>query len=172
MKENNKKPLNINEASNSNDANVSIVKFIDGQLQLDVKIDENNLTVWLDQSQIAELFNVNRPAITKHISNIFKDGELGSSTCSKMEQVQIEGNRSIRRNISYYNLDMIISIGYRVKSQRGVIFRQWANSVLKDYLIKGYAINDRRLVALNKTIDIQNRMLSSTLHIDNEQLSN
>ena len=98
-----------------------VVKFVDNQFELDVRTDKENETVWLTQEEIAELFNVNRPAIVKHISNILNDKELENSTCSILEQVQIEGNRKITRKIKIYNLDMIISVGHRVKSQRGII---------------------------------------------------
>lgn len=172
MKKNKEKlPINAVEVEKNKNSDFQVARFVDDQFELDVKVDKENLTVWLEQEQIATLFDVQRPAIVKHISNIYLDKELDNSTCSKMEQVQIEGGRTVKRKIKLYNLDMIISVGYRVKSQRGIIFRRWANSVLKEYLIKGYAVNERRLTALNKTIDIQNRMLASTLHIDNEELS-
>ena len=92
--------------------------------------------------------------------------ELDNSTVANFATVQNEGGRDVERNIEYYNLDMIISVGYRVKSQRGIEFRRWANKVLKDYIIKGYAINDKRLEALQKTVEIQSRMISSILEID------
>ena len=148
-----------------------IVKFVDDDFELDVRTDKENETVWLRAEDMASLFDVNRPAIVKHINNILNDGELDDSTCSILEQVQHEGNRSIKRKINYYNLDMIISVGYRVKSQRGIIFRRWANKVLKDYLIQGYSINNKKLEKLNKVIDIQNKMLASALNIDNYELT-
>ena len=148
-----------------------IVKFVDDDFELDVRADKENETVWLRAEDMASLFNVNRPAIVKHINNILNDGELDDSTCSILEQVQHEGNRNIKRKINYYNLDMIISVGYRVKSQRGIIFRKWANKVLKEYLIQGYSINNKRLEKLNKVIDIQNKMLASALNIDMYELS-
>ena len=148
-----------------------IVKFVDDDFELDVRADKENETVWLRAEDMASLFDVNRPAIVKHINNILNDGELDDSTCSILEQVQHEGNRSIKRKINYYNLDMIISVGYRVKSQRGIIFRRWANKVLKDYLIQGYSINNKKLEKLNKVIDIQNKMLASALNIDNYELT-
>ncbi|MDD3382868.1 MAG: RhuM family protein [Bacilli bacterium] len=119
---------------------------------------------------MAKLFLVNRPAIVKHISNIISDEELGNSTCSILEQVELEGNRSVKRKIKVYNLDMIISVGYRVKSQRGIVFRRWANKVLKNYLIQGYAINYKKLETLNKVIEVQNKMLASALNIDSYEL--
>lgn len=124
------------------DNKVIIYQTDDGNTQLDVKLE--NETVWLTQSQMAELFQTDRTVIVRHIRNIYKSEELEeSSTCAKNAQVRIEGGRTVKRVIPYYNLDMIISVGYRVNSKRGVGFRQWANSVLKDYLIKGYAINQR-----------------------------
>ena len=121
---------------------IEIYSSQDGSIQLKVKLE--NDTVWLTQSQMAELFGVDRTSIVRHIRNIYKSEELDqNSTCAKNAQVRIEGGRTVKRVIPYYNLDMIISVGYRVNSKRGVKFRQWANGVLKDYLIKGYAINQR-----------------------------
>ena len=114
----------------------------DGQTQIDVRLE--NDTVWLTQGQMAELFQTDRTSIVRHINNIYKVDELNrESTCAKIAQVQIEGKREVSRTIPYFNLDMIISVGYRVNSKRGIKFRQWANRVLKDYLVKGYAINER-----------------------------
>ena len=93
---------------------------------------------------MAELFQTDRTSIVRHINNIYKVEELDrKSTCAKIAQVQTEGKRNVKRNIPYFNLDMIISVGYRVNSKRGVKFRQWANKILKDYLVKGYAVNQR-----------------------------
>lgn len=149
-----------------------VVKFQDNEFTLDVRVDNIKETVWLTADEISELFDVKRPAIVKHIAHVIEDNELSLSTCSILEQVRLEGKRRVRRNIKIFNLDMIISVGYRVNSKRGILFRKWANKVLKDYLIQGYAVNEKRLIALNKTIDIQNRMLSSTLEIDNQELAN
>ncbi|MCX2481871.1 RhuM family protein [Pedobacter sp. MR2016-24] len=104
-----------------------------------------NDTVWLTQKQIAEVFGTRVPAISKHISNIFKSGELDTSTVSKMETVQKEGGREIKRTLDVFSLDMILSIGYKVNSIRATQFRIWANGILKDYLIKGYSVNEERL---------------------------
>ena len=121
---------------------IIIYQTEDGQTQIDVRLE--NETVWLTQAQMAELFETDRTSIVRHINNIYKVEELDrESTCAKNAQVQIEGKRTVKRNIPYFNLDMIISVGYRVNSKRGVKFRQWANRILKDYLIKGYAVNDR-----------------------------
>lgn len=121
---------------------IVIYQSEDGMIQLDVKLEGE--TVWLTQAQMSELFQTDRTVINRHIRNIYKNGELEeNATCAKNAQVRIEGNRMVSRDIPYYNLDMIISVGYRVNSIRGVRFRQWANSVLKQYLIKGYAVNER-----------------------------
>ena len=150
-----------------------IVRFVDNEFELDVKADKENETVWLTQDEMALLFDVDRTRIVRHISNIYSDGELDFfSTCAENAQVQVEGARKVKRRIKIYNLDMIISVGYRVKSKRGIIFRKWANKVLKNYLIQGYAINEKRLAALNKTIEIQSKMLSASLNIDEESLVN
>ena len=114
----------------------------DKSTQLEVRIDEE--TVWLSQSQMVELFNSTKQNISLHINNIFKEDELQSSaTVKDYLTVQMEGGRRVKRKITVYNLDVIISVGYRVKSQRGTQFRIWANRVLKDYLLKGYAISQR-----------------------------
>ena len=128
----------------------------------DVKLEVNmkDETVWLNTEQIAQLFDRDYKTIRKHINNALEE-ELDDSTVSKFATVQKEGQREVIRNIDYYNLDMIISVGYRVKSKNGVIFRKWANNVLKEYLINGYAVNKKRLEYLEKTvklIDIANRM--------------
>lgn len=121
---------------------IVIYQTEDGQTQIDVRMEDE--TVWLTQAQMAELFQTDRTSIVRHINNIYKIDELErDSTCAKIAQVQIEGNRKVNRSISFYNLDMIISVGYRVNSKRGIKFRQWANRVLKDYLVKGYAVNER-----------------------------
>ncbi|HQI06169.1 MAG TPA: RhuM family protein [bacterium] len=113
-----------------------------GLSSLEVRLE--NETVWLTQNQMAELFQTDRSSIAKHIGNVYKSLELDRlSTCAKIAQVQIEGDRKVSRKIEYYNLDMIISVGYRVNSLRGTQFRIWANKVLKDYLMKGYALNQR-----------------------------
>lgn len=121
---------------------IEIYRSQDGSVQLNVKLE--NETVWLTQSQMAELFGVDRTSIVRHIRNIYKSEELEeSSTCAKNAQVRIEGQRQIVREIPYYNLDMIISVGYRVNSKNATSFRRWATSVLKQYLIKGYVINQQ-----------------------------
>lgn len=119
-------------------------------IKLEVRLEEEN--VWLTQNQIAELFGTEVPAISKHIRNIYQSEELNrTTTLSKMEIVRQEGTRLVKRNLDFYNLDMILSIGYRVNSKNATRFRQWANDVLKEYLLKGYSIN-HRLQALEQTV--------------------
>ena len=114
----------------------------DEAVRLEVRLEDE--TVWLTQAQIAELFNSTKQNISFHINNTFKEGELSSvATVKDYLIVQIEGNRTVKRKVSFYNLDVIISVGYRVKSIRGTQFRQWANKVLKEYLLKGYSVNQR-----------------------------
>ena len=137
-----------------------IILFEDGGVKLEVSMQDE--TVWLTQKQMSKLFEKDRKTITRHIQNIYRDGELEEkSTSSFFEQVQDEGGRTITRQVQYYNLDMIISVGYRVNSKRGIAFRRWATNILKDYMLKGYAINQRRLEYLEKTvklIDIATRL--------------
>lgn len=147
-----------------NKGEIIIYQTPDGNTQLDVKLD--NETVWLDQYQMAQLFKTDRTSIVRHINNIYKTKELDKdSTCAKIAQVQIEGNREVKRQISYYNLDAIISVGYRVNSKRGTQFRIWANSILKEYLIKGYAINqnakNEQLEDLKKTVKLLSNVIDS-----------
>ena len=122
-----------------------IVIFKNGELELEVTVTPENDTVWLTQQQMAELFDKERSVITKHIGNIFKEKELDKD--SNVQNLHIANSD---RPVSFYNLDVIISVGYRVKSQRGIAFRKWATSILKDYMIKGYAVNEKRLEILNK----------------------
>jgi prophage maintenance system killer protein len=127
----------------------------ENQVQLQVKFD--NETVWLNQYQLADLFGTDRTSILKHIKNIYTSGELDEdATCAKFAQVKKEGNREVKREVLHYNLDAIISVGYRVNSIRGTQFRKWATQRLKDYLINGYALNEKRLKELNyKYADLQ-----------------
>lgn len=123
---------------------IIIYQSQDGRTKIDVKVE--NETVWLSQSQMTELFQTTKQNISLHIKNIYEEGELDeSSTVKNYLTVQNEGKRSVTRDIAHYNLDVIISVGYRVKSLRGTQFRIWANQVLKDYLIKGFAMNDELL---------------------------
>ena len=149
---------------------IEIYSSLDGSIQLNVKLE--NDTVWLTQSQMAELFGVDRTSIVRHIRNIYKSEELDqNSTCAKNAQVRIEGHRSILREIPYYNLDMIISVGYRVNSKNATSFRRWATSVLKQYLIKGYAINQQiKLDRYNELKDVV-RLMSRTVGLQEKVTS-
>lgn len=135
-----------------------IILFENQNVKLEVNMKDE--TVWLNREQLAELFDRDVKTIGKHINNALKE-ELDNSTVAKFATVQTEGNRKVTRDIEYYNLDMIISVGYRVKSQNGIIFRKWASKILKDYMLQGYAVNQKRLEYLEKTvklIDIANRI--------------
>ena len=144
---------------------LQMVKFTDNNFELDVRADSEKETVWLTQEEIALLFNTARSTITYHINKIFSSEELDKNT-----SVEKFDGRVNYRPAKLYNLDVILAVGYRVQSDRGILFRRWANKVLKDFLIQGYVINEKRLIALNKTIDIQTRMLSYALDIDKEEL--
>lgn len=144
---------------------IVIYQSEDGKTVLDVRVEDD--TVWLSQQQMSELFQTDRTVISRHIRNIYKDGELEEiSTCAKNAQVRMEGNRMVTRSIPYYNLDMIISVGYRVNSIRGVKFRQWASSVLKQYLIKGYAVNEsmrkKQVAELRQLVQMLGRTLRNS----------
>lgn len=147
-----------------------IVIFKNGELELEVTVSEDRENVWLSQRQMAELFNVSTDNIGLHIKNILSDQELDSSTTEESSVVQTEGKRKVKRTIKIYNLDMILAVGYRVKSSNGIIFRKWATSILKDYMNKGYAVNKKRLEILNKTVEIQSRMLAAAYELDKKEL--
>jgi hypothetical protein len=125
------------------ESKVEIFQSADNVTEIKVHFDAD--TVWLTQNQMVELFESSKANISKHINHIFSEGELfRESTVRNFRTVQIEGKRSVEREIVHYNLDMIISLGYRVNSKRGIQFRQWATQRLKDYLVQGYAINEKR----------------------------
>ena len=137
-----------------------IVLFTDGDINIEVQINPEQETVWLTQKQMEVLFDVKHATVSEHITNILASGELDETS------VGFSDKSSGGRKPKIYNLDMILSVGYRVNSKRGIAFRKWANNVLKQYIIKGYAINEKRLQALEKTIDIQSRMLADALDIE------
>ena len=128
-----------------------IIIFENQNVKLEVNMKDE--TVWLNTEQMAKLFDREYKTIRKHINNALEE-ELDNSTVAKFATIQKEGNRDVTRKIEYYNLDVIISVGYRVKSKNGIIFRKWANKILKDYMLKGYAINQKRLEYLEKTIKL------------------
>ena len=137
-----------NTVDNKND----IIFYEDDNDNLKIEVLLNDEDVWLNTNAIAELFSVQRPAIVKHINNIYKDEELSKNlTCSKMEQVKKEGNRNVKREHYYYNLDMIISIGFRVNSKKAIKFRTWANKILKEYIKKGFVLNDDRFLKASRS---------------------
>ncbi|CDD09445.1 phosphoribosylaminoimidazolesuccinocarboxamide synthase [Phascolarctobacterium succinatutens CAG:287] len=135
-----------------------LVIFEDDEIKLEVPISAKDETVWLNRQQMATLFDRDIKTIGKHIKNAINEELSGTSTVAKFATVQLEGMRQVERLIEYYNLNVIISVGYRVKSKRGVAFRKWANSVLKEYIIKGYAINQQRLNQLNQVLSIMKRL--------------
>ena len=150
--------------------NNDIVIFRNGELELEVSVSEDRETVWLTQKQIAELFGKDRRTITRHIQNIYKDNELEQdSVCSFFEHTGSDGKNY---KVQFYNLDMILAVGYRVKSPNGIVFRKWATSILKDYMLKGYAVNQKRLEALDRTVKIQSRIIASTLELDEKEVLN
>ena len=127
----------------SNNDNMLIYQSADGKIKIDVRF--RNETVWLSLDQMATLFGRDKSTISRHVKNVFEEGELPTeATVANFATVQVEGNREVTRNIDYYNLDVIISVGYRVKSQQGTQFRIWATQRLKEYIIKGFALNDER----------------------------
>ena len=142
-----------------------IIVFKNGGLELEVNVSEDRENVWLSKQQMAELFQRDRTVISKHLKNIFNESELSEK--SNVQNLHIANSD---KPVPFYSLDVIISVGYRVKSPNGIIFRKWATSILKDYMIKGYSINQKRLDALNKTIEIQSRMLASSLDIDAKEV--
>lgn len=142
---------------------VRIFTSTDGQAQLEVALEQE--TVWLSQVQMAELFGKDVRTVNEHVGNVFQEGELEKEpTIRKFRIVRQEGKRQVQREIDHYNLDMIISVGYRVKSQRGVQFRKWATQVLKDHLVQGYTLNQRRLaergIEFEQAVDLLSRTLT------------
>ena len=135
----------------------------DKKISLSVPLEQD--TVWLTQAQMTELFSVDRTVITRHVNKVFKENEL-----DKKSNVQKMHITNADRPVQFYSLDVIISVGYRVKSQRGVEFRRWANKILKDYIIHGYAINEKRLQDLQKTVEIQTKMLANTMEIEEDDV--
>ena len=145
-----------------------MVRFEDNDFTLDVRADSENETVWLSLEDMALLFGRDRSVIGKHVHVVLKE-ELDKKTVwAKFARTGSDGKTY---KVDYYNLDVVISVGYRVKSKRGVLFRRWANKILKEYLIQGYSVNQKRLNNLGKVVEIQNRMLAYSLDIDKEELS-
>ena len=136
----------------------NIVVYNDGELELNVSVKQES--VWLNLNQICELFDRDKSVISRHIKNIFLEKELEKfSTVAKYATVQLEGGREILRDIEYYNLDVIISVGYRVKSQKGVKFRQWATTILRNYIQNGYVINGEKITN-ERFKELENEVIS------------
>ena len=151
---------------------IVIYQTDDGRTQIDVRLE--NDTVWLTQAQMAELFQKTPQNITMHIRNAYKEGELDeNATCKEYLQVRMEGNRRVQRMQKFYDLDVIISVGYRVKSKRGTAFRIWARNVLKDYLVKGYAINDQirreQISELRQLVQMVGRTIQTQQLVNNDE---
>ena len=142
-----------------------IVLFMDGDIQLEVPVSRDGESVWLSANQMAVLFDKDETNIRKHINNVFRASEVDKN--NNTQKMRVDGGK---QSVAFYSLDVILAVGYRVNSQRGIAFRKWANDVLKQYILKGYAINEKRLQALEKTVDIQTRMLAGALDINESDL--
>ena len=142
-----------------------IVLFMDGDIQLEVPVSRDGESVWLSANQMAVLFDKDETNIRKHINNVFRASEVDKN--NNTQKMRVDG---VKQSVAFYSLDVILAVGYRVNSQRGIAFRKSANDVLKQYILKGYAINEKRLQALEKTVDIQTRMLAGALDINESDL--
>lgn len=145
-----------------------IVLFETGDKAVQLSVPVQDETVWLTQAQMTELFDTSKQNVSLHINNCFKEGELDRDSVVKDFLTTASDGKNYKTK--YYNLDVIISVGYRVKSKRGIEFRRWANKVLKDYIIKGCAVNDKRLQALQKTVEIQAKMLATAIEGDSAEV--
>lgn len=148
--------------------NNEVVVFKDNEIELNVSLSTEENTVWLSLDAMSKLFEKNKSTILRHIKNIFNEGELQQKAVVANFATTASDGKNY--NVTYYNLDVIISVGYRVKSRRGIIFRQWANKVLKQYLVQGYAVNEKRLKALNKTVQIQSEIIAGIAGIEADEV--
>ena len=146
--------------------NNEVILYKDGELELPVEVAPDKETVWLNRNQLAVLFDRDVKTIGKHINNVLKE-ELDSSVVAKFATTASDGKTY---KVDYYNLDMIISVGYRVKSPRGIAFRKWATSILKEYIVQGYAVNAKRLNVLNKVVEIQSNIIADVLELDSREV--
>ena len=146
--------------------NNEVILYKDGELELPVEVAPDKETVWLNRNQLAVLFDRDVKTIGKHINNALKE-ELDSSVVAKFATTASDGKTY---KVDYYNLDMIISVGYRVKSPRGIAFRKWATSILREYIVQGYAVNAKRLNALNKVVEIQSNIIADVLELDSKEV--
>lgn len=142
-----------------------IVLFETKDQEIKLAVSLENDTAWLSANQMALLFDRDEKTIRKHINNVFAENELDRE--SNTQKMRVDG---VKQKVPFYTLDVIISVGYRVKSQRGTEFRQWANRVLKQYILKGYAINEKRLAALNKTVEIQSKIIANTMELEEAEV--
>lgn len=142
-----------------------IVLFTDGNIQLEVPVSQDGESVWLSANQMAVLFDKDETNIRKHINNIFRSAEVDKN--NNTQKMRVVG---VKQPVAFYSLDVILAVGYRVNSNRGIAFRKWANNILKQFIIKGYVINEKRLQALEKTVDIQTRMLADALDIEEKDV--
>lgn len=142
-----------------------VILFKDGELELQVSVSQDKETVWLSSNQMALLFERDEKTIRKHVNNIFKDNEVDFN--NNTQKMRVDG---VKQLVVFYSLDVILAVGYRVNSSRGILFRKWANSVLKQYIVNGYAINKKRLEALEKTVSIQAKMLAHTLNLEESEV--
>lgn len=156
---------NINVQFSNKETRHELVKFVDNNFELEVNVSPVEDTVWLTQEQISLLFDTARSSIAYHISNLFKNGELDEKTSVEFFDKSVN-----HRPSKYYNLDVILAVGYRVNSRRGQIFRKWASKVLKSYMLQGYAINKKRLEILNKTVEIETRIIAHMSEIDIDEM--
>ncbi|MBP3503914.1 MAG: virulence RhuM family protein [Bacilli bacterium] len=158
-----------------NKINYEMIKFINGDFELDVTLSLTEETIWLSQDDIGKLFGRARNTINEHISKIYSNNELEEkSTCRLLRQVQYKGTRSIQREKKFYNLDLIILIGYRVNSKKASLFRKWVGQVLKEYLLKGYIINENRTIINNENFNnlilVVNNILANQIDFNNRLL--
>ena len=156
-----------------------VIKFSNDGPEIDVKVSPLDETIWISIDQMALLFGRDKSVISRHIKNIFLSGELSENGCVAFFATELnkydprtQKMRTTIVDIKQFNLDVVISVGYRVKSKNGVIFRTWASNILRDYILKGYAANERRLTALNKTIELQSRIIASAYDIEARDVLN
>ena len=148
-----------------NEKNNEIILFETHDQEVKLSVSLENETVWLSSNQMALLFDRDEKTVRKHVNNVFKENELDKE--NNTQKMRVDG---VKQKVPFYSLDVIISVGYRVKSRRGTEFRQWANKVLKQYIINGYAINEKRLLALNKTVEIQSKIIANALEVEESEI--
>ena len=148
-----------------NEKNNEIILFETHDQEVKLSVSLENETVWLSSNQMALLFDRDEKTVRKHVNNVFKENELDKE--NNTQKMRVDG---VKQKVPFYSLDVIISVGYRVKSQRGTEFRQWANKVLKQYILNGYAINEKRLLELNKTVEIQSKIIANALEVEESEI--